>query len=107
MNNGMLKGYVSHVIRGRKGNQATAEELAANCEKATTDMTQLGAMLRNANLPVVLHIPGANDLFVQIAHKAGRITEEELLATDCDIIHTCDFLLVYDWAGFYSAGMKT
>jgi hypothetical protein len=96
----------SHMIRGRKGNQASPEEMAANCAKATKDMTQLGSMLLSANLPVVLHIPGANDLFVQYAFKAGRITEADVLATDCDIIATCDFLLVYDWAGFYSTGMK-
>lgn len=106
MDNVILKGYVSHQIRGRKGADCSEDELTANCAKATNDMLQLQSMLQRANLPVCLHIPGANDLFVQKAYKAGRITEAEVLDTDCDIIKECDFLLVYNWDNYISTGMK-
>lgn len=102
-----LRGYVSHTIRGRKGAQCSEEEMQSNCLKATHDMTAVCNMLSRAGLPVQLYIPGANDLFVQKAYKAGRLTETQILDTDCDIISDCDFLLVYDWGNYIGGGVKT
>lgn len=106
MDNVVLRGYLSHSIRGRKGNQCTQEEITYNCSKAAADGTSLMGFLQRAGLPVTLYIPGAQDTFIQKAYRAGRITEEGILQTDCDIIADCDFLLIYDWDNYMSGGMQ-
>ncbi len=102
----MLRGYMSHAIRGRKGSDCPPLEVEGNCLKATQDGTQLMALFQRWGLPVLLYIPGSRDEFIQKAYKAGRITETEILDTDCDIIADCDFLLQYDWQNYISGGMK-
>ena len=102
----MLKGYMSHSIRGNKGSACSAEEMTANSMKAAGGGGQLMALFQHCGLPVYLHVPGAHDEFVQKAYLANRITEKEILDTDCDIIGECDFMLVYDWQDYISVGMK-
>jgi hypothetical protein len=101
----MLRGYFSHPIRGRKGAQCSAAEIEANCTKAAQDGMNLMSLLGRF-MPVTLYIPGVHDEFVQKAYKAGRLTEEEILDTDCDIIAECDFIILYDWQDYISSGMK-
>ena len=96
----------SHTIRGKKGEACQPEELEANCAKATNDMMQLQGMLYRANMPVSLYIPGSRDEFIQKAYRAGRITEEQILTTDCEIISDCDFLLVYNWGRWIGGGVQ-
>lgn len=102
----MLRGYMSHCIRGKKGSTCSPQELEANCARATQDGGQLMALFQRWGLPVFLYVPGAHDEFTQKAWKAGRITETEVLDTDCDIVRECDFLLVYNWQNYISGGMQ-
>jgi hypothetical protein len=102
----MLRGYMSHSIRGAKGGACSPEEMQVNCTKAAQDGAQLMALFQRGGLPVFLYVPGANDEFVQKAYKAGRITEKEILDTDCEIISECDFLLLYDWDDYIGGGKK-
>lgn len=102
-----LKGYTSHAIRGRKGNECSVEEMEYNCDKAYKAMTFLHGLLTKAGIPVSLYIPAANDEFVQTAYRAGRISEKDILDTDCDIISTCDFVLVYNWNDYLGGGVGT
>lgn len=102
----ILRGYLSHPIRGRKGNECPPEEVEQNCIKAAQDGANIMAYVQRCGIPLFLYVPGAHDDFVQKAYKAGRITETEILDTDCDIVTDCDFLLVYDWQDYISGGMK-
>ena len=83
VHNVTLRGYVSHCIRGRKGDKCPPEEVERNCIKATQDGAALMALFQRWGLPVHLHIPGAHDDFVQKAYRAGYITEKQILDTDC------------------------
>ena len=102
----ILKGYMSHPIRGRKGESCSDAEMQENCTKAAQLGAHLMNLLQHAGIPTFLYVPGAHDDFVQKAYSAGRITVEEILATDCDIIKECDYLLIYDWQDYLSEGMK-
>ncbi len=106
MDNKILRGYMSHCIRGRKGDSCPQEEKDQNCIKAATDGAQIMSIMQRCMIPVFLYVPGSHDEFIQAAWKAGRITESSVLETDCDIVATCDFLLLYDWQDYLSAGMK-
>ena len=102
----MLRGYMSHSIRGKKGDACPPEEVEANCAKAAQDGAALMALFQRWGLPVHLYVPGVHDDFVQKAYKAGYMTEKQILDTDCEIIADCDFLLQYDWQDYISGGMK-
>lgn len=102
----ILRGYMSHSIRGRKGDKCPPDEVEQNCVKAATDGNQLMGYFQHCGIPLFLYVPGAHDDFVQKAYKAGILTEKEILDTDCEIVADCDFLLVYDWQDYISGGMK-
>ena len=104
--NVMLRGYMSHSIRGKKGDACPPEEVEANCAKAAQDGAALMALFQRWGLPVHLYVPRVHDDFVQKAYKAGYMTEKQILDTDCEIITDCDFLLQYDWQDYISSGMK-
>ena len=101
-----LRGYMAHSIRGRKGDKSPQSEIETNCVKAAQDGAQLMAIFQRCGWPVYLYVPGAHDDFVQKAYKAGRLTEEEILTTDCELMQNCDFLLIYDWCDYIGGGVK-
>lgn len=97
-----IKIYVSHSIRGKFGAAAIEEQMIANCEKAI----QFGKLLR-LNFPQVKwYIPAEHEEFVQIAYQKGCLTETEILDIDCEILKTCNGLLVYMPDDYISHGMQ-
>lgn len=52
------------------------------------------------------YIPGEHDEFVLIAYKNKLLTEEQILSIDCEIIDTCNFMLVFSPDDYISRGMK-
>lgn len=98
----MTKIYVSHSIRGKFGATATEEQMIANCERAVN----FGRLLR-LNFPQIeWYVPAEHDDFVRRAYKKNYLTESEILDVDCDILKTCNGLLVYSPDEFISTGMK-
>lgn len=97
----MTKIYVSHSIRGKFGEIATEEQMVVNCGKAI----QFGKLLR-LNFPdIEWYIPAEHDDFVRRAYKKNYLSESEILDIDCDILKTCNGLLVYFPDEFISVGM--
>jgi len=93
--------YVSHPIRGKKGEDATDEEMEINCNRAI----KFGNTLKSQFSGVDFFVPGEHDEFASIALKKGRITIAEVLETDCDIIDTCDAIVVWCPENYISDGM--
>jgi len=86
-----MKVYLSHSIRGSKGNAATQTEQKACCDAAIA----LGERI-SAEIPSLeLYIPGANEEFVAIAYRKSYMTIDEILDVDCTIIDNCEAVIVY------------
>jgi hypothetical protein len=97
-----MKIYVSHSIRGKFGATATEEQMAANCKKAV----QFGKLLR-LNFPQIeWYVPAEHDDFVRRAYQKNYLTESEILDIDCEILKTCNGLLVYIPDDYISMGMQ-
>ena len=98
-----MKIYVSHSIRGKYGNKATDKQMKANCAKAI----QFGKLLR-LNCPGIdYYVPAEHDEWITLAFQQGIITDKQILSIDCDILDTCDGLLVYTPDDYISGGMST
>jgi hypothetical protein len=90
-----MKVYLSHSIRGIKGNEATNEDMAEHCKF----IKQLARELRNKlTRKIELYVPAEHEEFVHIAYVDGYLTEHQILSIDCRIIDTCALVLchVYD-----------
>ncbi len=86
-----MRVYLSHSIRGKKGNAATNAEMKECCDAAIA----VGEQIRTAIPSLDLYIPGEHEEFVQIAFKKKYITEKHILDVDCTIIDGCDIVIVY------------
>jgi hypothetical protein len=93
--------YVSHTIRGVNGVDATEEEMENNCLLAKAQMVSM----RERCPGVDFYVPAEHEDFVHIAHQTGLLSEEQVLAVDCDIIDTCDCVLFLNTDNFFSRGM--
>jgi len=101
--------YLSHIIRGKAGEDATEEEIEKNLEIARIVGEQLKAYFidweKMDGFPkIYLYVPGEHDEFVQIAYKQGYLTETEVLTTDCQIISRCQLVIMY--GNYHSKGMR-
>lgn len=101
--------YMSHTIRGKKGLLATKKEVDTNIRKALWVGEQIKAYLldweKMDGLPRSnLYIPGEHDEFVQIVYKKKWLSEEQILAADCEIIDQCNMLIAY--GDYHSRGME-
>lgn len=96
-----IRAYISHSIRGKHGKDATKEQMDENNSKAI----QFGKELRKVFPTLDLYVPAEHDEFILEAYLHGRITEEEILDTDCNILAKRNFLLVYSPDGYISKGM--
>lgn len=94
--------YMSHSIRGMKGSDATAEEMAANNLKAIA----FGKEVRGC-FPedIELYVPGDGDEFISIAYKEGILTDTQILHIDCELIDKRDMVLAWSPDQFMSGGM--
>ncbi|MCP4596234.1 hypothetical protein [Neptuniibacter sp.] len=94
-----IKLYMSHAIRGAKGPAATDADMQANNEAAMRAARVIRAWLYP--LPVDIYCPGEVDEFVMTAAKngLGYLTNDQILAVDCEIIKRCDGLIWYSELG--------
>ena len=86
-----MKFYFSHPIRGKDGDKATDRTIQNNCLTAIA----MAHSIRQKIIGLQLYVPGAHDVFVQLAYKNGYITEEQILTVDCQIIDRCDGVIIY------------
>jgi hypothetical protein len=97
-----IKVYVSHSIRGKKGKDATREDMQHNNRLAII----FGQALRRKFPGIDFYVPGDHDEFVLIAYKKGYLSEDQILDVDCEIVRGCHFVLAYSPDGYLSGGMK-
>lgn len=96
-----IRCYVSHPIRGKKGKDATREEMEANNQRAI----DFGKKLRVKYPTVNFYVPAEHDEFVLEAYEQQSITEEQILKADCAIVRKCHFLLAVALDDHVSRGM--
>ena len=103
-----IKIYLSHPIRGPKGDKATAADMLKNNEKAI----EIGIQLRSyffdwqsfSGLPEIqLYIPAEHEDVISYLLYHKYITVDQLLEADCNVVGQSDILLMY---GRPSSGMK-
>lgn len=96
------RAYVSHSIRGKYGKDATKKQMEENNNKAM----EFAKLLRKQFTTIDFYIPAEHDEFVLEAYTHKRITENEILETDCNIIAKCNFMIVYSPDNYISHGMQ-
>ncbi len=84
--------YLSHCIRGKYGIYATQLQMDQNCKKAIL----IANVLRNT-FPEGLKVycPAEHEDFVGLAYHEHYLSEEQILEIDCEIIDTCDQVIIY------------
>lgn len=99
MNN--VSAYFSHSIRGKKGKDATKEDMERNCTAAIKVATWI-----RENIPEIeLYVPAEHEDFVLICYEEKYLTEEQILAVDCKILARCDFHIVHEVGGWLGGGI--
>jgi len=98
----MLRAYLSHPIRGPKGEDATPEDMAANNQAAIRFADTIRLFFPNLDL----YVPAEHDEVLAILYQKGDITINQLLEADCEALAKRDFLLVYAPGGLVSSGMS-
>jgi len=86
-----MKVYLSHPIRGSKGNNATNIEMQKNCDAALA----LGNVLKAKFPNLDFYVPASSEPFVRLAYEHNYLTIQDILKIDCMIIDTCDMVIVY------------
>ena len=97
-----IKVYVSHSIRGRKGINATNEDMRHNNALAIL----FGQSLRRKFPGVNFYVPGDHDEFVLISYRKKYLDEKQILDVDCEIVQSCNFMIAFTPDGYLSRGMK-
>ncbi len=98
-----IKVYMSHPIRGVLREKATEETMKANNQKAIAWGRELWGEFGSQ---LDLYVPGEHDEFVLIAYLIKFLTEKQILDVDCKIVSRCKALIVANWEGSYSGGMR-
>lgn len=99
----IIKFYLSHPIRGIKGNKATANDMRINNEAAIT----VANYIRHKITPSIdIHVPAEMESFVYLAFQMSILNEKQILAVDCKIIEGCDAVLIYAPFGIVVSGCK-
>ena len=95
----MIRFYLSHEIRGKRGDSATSEDIEKNNKKAIKAGQEIRAYLldweRMEGFPSVnLYVPAEHDEALAYLWRRGWVTIDHLLAADCAILDKCDLLIV-------------
>lgn len=98
-----MKFYLSHPIRGKKGKDATADDMRKNNEAAIAVADYLRG---NLTTSVSIHVPAEMEEFVLTAYYLEILTEEQILAVDCKIIENYDAVIIYAPEAIISGGCK-
>lgn len=107
--NDKLRIYLSHPIRGKKGEKATKQDIDENIAIVRKQADELRSYFldwyRMDGWPdIYLYVPGEHDEFVQLAYDKGYLNIDQILEIDCDIVDTCD--LVIGLGKYVSSGMQ-
>jgi len=86
-----MRYYLSHSIRGAKGEAATPTDMKKNCDK----VIEVADVIRFALPSVELYVPAEHEDFVSIAFLDKYLTEQQVLEIDCKIIDICDGVIIY------------
>ena len=98
-----IRVYASHAIRGVMGKDCPRKQRDFNKEKAISWGSKLWTYFGSQ---LELYIPGASDDWAEIGMEKGYLTVEQILDIDCEIISQYDAILVLNWEGVFSGGMK-
>lgn len=98
-----IRFYLSHPIRGKKGKDATAEDMQKNNEVAIEVANYLR---KNLTASVNIHVPAEMEEFVLTAYDMAYLTEKQILAVDCKIIESCNAVIIYAPEGIIGGGCK-
>lgn len=106
-----VKTYLSHSMRGRKGNAATSEEIDENCKRAG----KIAKQIQYEFPELELYDPTQHERFAKKIWESKKLEKKLGLSTiinmildaDCEIVKECDLLLVLtDEDGFISDGVQ-
>ena len=86
-----MRVYLSHAIRGAKGEACTREQQKKNCDNALAFAEEI----RKACPWIDLYVPAEHEEFVQIAYDKKYLTVDQILEVDFEIIRGCQAVLVY------------
>ncbi len=96
-----MKVYLSHSIRGLKGDAATVDDQIIACDAAVA----IGEQIIGSIPTLKLYVPGGpSEEFVGIAYRKKYLTEKQILDIDCTIIDGCEAVIVYVPLGDYLQG---
>lgn len=98
-----IRAYMSHPIQGRAGKAATPEMMEMN-NKTAIEWGKKLWLFFGSNLEV--YVPGEHDEFVLIAFLDEKLTIDQILGIDCEILSKRDVLIVANWENHFSGGMR-
>lgn len=98
-----IKVYVSHSIRGKKGKNATDEDMRHNVSLAII----FGQALRRKFPGIDFYVPGDHE-YPPVGNLLRKkyITVGQILDVDCEIVERCNFVIAYSPDSHLSSGMK-
>ena len=98
-----IRVYVSHSIRGKKGKDATHEDIRHSVDLAIV----FGQALRRKFPGVYFYVPADHEL-PPVGNLLDKkyISIDQILEIDCDIVKKSHFVVAYSPAGYLSTGMK-
>lgn len=94
--------YFSHHIRGKKGNDATDQDMIDNRNDAIKVCNQIRKLLPNWDI----YCPADHDDVIMKLYRNGDVTEDAILKADCQILENKDAVLFYCKDNFISGGMR-
>jgi hypothetical protein len=96
-----MRCYFSHPIRGKKGKDATREDMDTNNQLAKSAANQIRSFFREIDF----YVPAEHDEFVMEAYTQRSLTIEQILEADKTIVRKCDFLVAYMPEDYLSNGI--
>jgi hypothetical protein len=96
--------YFSHPIRGKKGAEATDEEMVDNCRQSYLCAMEIQKVLNGGD--TYIYVPAEHDLFIMLGYRAGLLDEKTILTIDCQIVGSSKLMLIYDFQYQISHGCK-
>jgi len=100
-----ITAYMSHAIRGRKGDYCPVDEIQENTQRAIKVGVGLQMYLNRMGIPIEIYIPGVHDEFVMHTYQDNLLTTKQILDIDCKILDKRDLLLVYTFDGWLGGGV--
>ena len=97
-----ISAYFSHPIRGRKGVDATREDMSLNNKIAI----MVSQMVQDAFPALDLYVPAIHDEVILELYEAKKLDEGAILGADKVILAKRDILIGFEYQGVVSNGMK-